>query len=130
MMSGLGIIKREGILHDGGRIAAKNVLFQLREQEFPDIKVILVYPFNGFTSSWPQEQRTEYQRLLPKYDKVVCACDQPGREAYLKRNRCLVDSSAHCIAYCTRDYGGTAYTVRYAGRKDVKIWKIDLYNGQ
>ena len=30
-------------------LAAK-VLFQLREKEFPYIKVILVYPFDGFTN--------------------------------------------------------------------------------
>lgn len=103
---------------------AAEVLFRLREEEFPNIKVILVYPFDGFIDRWPQAQRAKYQRLLPKYDKVVCASSQPEREAYLKRNRCLVDGSAYCIAYCAQDYGGTAYTVRYAGRKGIPVWNV------
>ena len=36
----------------------------------------------------------------------------------LKRNRYMVHHSSVCIAYCTKDAGGTAYTVRYA--KDTK----------
>ena len=101
-------------------LAAK-VLFQLREKEFPSINVILVYPFDGFADRWSPEQKAEHERLLPKYDKVVCVCGRPSREGYLARDRHLVDSSAYCIAYCTRDYGGTTYTVRYARQQGLMI---------
>lgn len=94
-------------------LAAK-VLFQLRKREFPQIKVILVYPFDGYTRWWTREQKREYRLLLPNYDKVVCVGDEAGREAYLWRNRHLVDGSSYCIYYCTRKEGGTAYTVAYA----------------
>lgn len=94
-------------------LAAK-VLFQMRKSEFPQIKVILVYPFDGYTRWWTREQKREYRMLLPKYDKVVCVVDQAGKEAYLWRNRHLVDGSGYCIYYCTRKEGGTAYTVAYA----------------
>lgn len=94
-------------------LAAK-VLFQMRKSEFPQIKVILVYPFDGYTRWWTREQKREYRMLLPKYDKVVCVVDQAGKEAYLWRNRHLVDGSGYCIYYCTRKDGGTAYTVAYA----------------
>ncbi|MDD6160757.1 MAG: SLOG family protein [Oscillospiraceae bacterium] len=110
----------------GYDMLAAKVLFRLRETEFPDIKVILVYPFDGFTDRWSPTQIADHQRLLPKYDKVVCVCDRPSREAYLKRNRHLVDGSAYCIAYCTRDYGGTAYTVRYARHQGLEIRNIDF----
>lgn len=106
-------------------LAAK-VLFQLREKEFPYIKVILVYPFDGFTSRWAPDQKAEYKRLLPKYNKVVCVCDRPSQEAYLTRDRYLVDGSAYCIAYCTRNYGGTAYTVRYARQQSLDVRNIDF----
>lgn len=91
-------------------LAAK-VLFQMRKSEFPQIKVILVYPFDGYTRWWTREQKREYRMLLPKYDKVVCVVDQAGKEAYLWRNRHLVDGSGYCIYYCTRKEGETAYTV-------------------
>lgn len=100
---------------------AARVLFALREREFPQIRVILVYPFDGFTRRWPPEQQAEYHRLLGGYDKVVRACAAPGRAAYLERDRQLVDGSAFCIAYCTRSTGGTAYTVGYARRQGLEI---------
>lgn len=90
------------------------VLFRMRKSEFPQIKVILVYPLDGYTRWWTREQKREYRMLLPKYDKVVCVVDQGGKEAYLLRNRHLVEGSSYCIYYCTRKEGGTAYTVSYA----------------
>lgn len=97
------------------------VLFRIRERAFPHIKVILVYPFDGFTSHWSPQQQADYAALLPKYDKIVCVCDKPSREAYLARNRHLVNASAYCIAYCTQRHGGTAYTVDYAKTQGVTI---------
>ena len=114
----------------GYDMLAARVLFRLRETEFPNIKVIIVYPFDGFTNRWSPMQKAEHLRLLTKYDKIVCVCDKPSKEAYLARDRHLVDGSAYCIAYCTRDYGGTAYTVRYARQKGVEVRNIVLYNGQ
>ena len=103
---------------------AAEVLFALRETEFIFIKVILVYPFDGFTSRWNQCQRETYNAMLPKYDKTVCVSTTPSREAYLKRNRHLVDGSKYCISYCTRNYGGTAYTVEYAKRQGLIVRNI------
>lgn len=107
---------------------AAEVLFQLREKEFPSIKVILVYPFDGYTNRWTPEQKADHKRQLPQYDKLVCVCNRSSREAYLIRNRYLVDGSAYCISYCTRDYGGTAYTVRYARQQGVTVCNVGLEN--
>ena len=96
---------------------AAQILFRLRETDFPHIKVILVYPFDGFTSRWTDDQKDTYAWMLSKYDKCVCMSPVPSKEAYLARDRHLVDKSSHCIAYCTRDTGGTAYTIRYAANK-------------
>ena len=103
---------------------AAKLLFRLKETEFPQIKVILVYPFEGFTSRWGPQQKAEFSSLLPKYDKMVCVSDRGSREAYLERDRHLVDGSAYCIAYCTRDTGGTAYTVRYANLNGLTVFNI------
>ena len=102
---------------------AAKLLFRLRTTDYPQIKVILVYPFEGFTSRWNDGQRAEYAaRLLPQYDKTVCVAQRASREAYLERDRHLVDSSAYCIAYCTHNSGGTAYTVRYAHQQGVPVY--------
>ncbi|MBU5626040.1 DUF1273 domain-containing protein [Oscillibacter sp. MSJ-2] len=96
---------------------AAQILFRLRETDFPYIKVILVYPFEDFTSRWTDDQKDTYARMLSKYDKCVCISPVSSKEAYLARDRRLVDESSHCVAYCTRNTGGTAYTLRYAANK-------------
>lgn len=103
---------------------AAKLLFRLRATDYPQIKVILVYPFEGITNRWSDEQRAEYARLLPKYDKAVCVAQRASREAYLARDRHLINGSAYCIAYCTRDSGGTAYTLRYAQQEGLKIFNV------
>ena len=100
------------------------LLMELREKDLLDIKVILVKPFEGYTSRWSNEQRKQYEALLPQYDKVVCMSDSPSRQAYLARNRHLVKHSAFCIAYCTRATGGTAYTVEYAWQLGVTVYNV------
>ena len=100
------------------------ILFRLRDTDFPDIKIIMVYPFEGFNSRWTDAQKETYARLLPKYDKRVCVAPAASREAYLARDRHLVDNSFICVAYCTRSSGGTAYTVRYAEHKGLEIHNV------
>lgn len=100
------------------------MLFRLREREYPEIKIILVYPFDGFISRWSDSQQATYARLLPMYDKRVCVCKSASRDAYLARDRHLVDYSSACIAYCTRQTGGTAYTIRYAAARGVPVFNV------
>ena len=100
------------------------MLFRLREREYPWIRIILVYPFDGFISRWNNKQKATYERLLPLYNKRVCVCKSPSREAYLTRDRHLVDCSSVCVAYCTRQTGGTAYTIRYAVARGVPVFNV------
>lgn len=102
---------------------AAEVLFELKKI-YPHIKVILVYPFEGFTNRWSAEQKATFAKLLPQYDKRVCVAQIASKEAYLKRDRHLVSGSAYCIAYCTRGTGGTAYTLKYATEQGVYIRNI------
>ena len=41
-----------------------------------------------------------------------------------ERNRKLVDMSTYCICYLTKATGGTAYTVKYAKKKNLQIINI------
>lgn len=103
---------------------AAEVLFKLRETRFPEIKIILVCPFPGMTDRWTIEQRTRYDYLFPQYDKVVYLAYKASREAYLARNRHLVDWSSYCICYCSKGCGGTAYTIYYAREHGLEIHNI------
>ncbi|MFR5889872.1 MAG: hypothetical protein ACLUFM_02695 [Lachnospiraceae bacterium] len=45
----------------------------------------------------------------------------------LKRNRYMVGRADACVAYCLRNSGGTAYTVRRAEEKHIPV--INLARG-
>lgn len=103
---------------------AAELLFRLRDVEHMGIRVILAYPFNGYTAHWSEEQKATYERLLPLYDERICVAEAASRGAYLQRDRYMVDASSMCIAYCTRQTGGTAYTIRYATKKGVPVINV------
>lgn len=71
-------------------------LLDLRRQ-YPQIRVILVLPFRGYQSRWTAAQQARAARIESQVDKVVYCCDAPSREAFLARDRHLVDGSAYCI---------------------------------
>ena len=98
-------------------------LLELRGQ-YPQIRVILVLPFRGYQSCWTAAQQAQTARIESQVDKVVYCCDTPSCEAFLARDRHLVDGSAYCIGCCTRAAGGTAYTLRYAERPRLQICNI------
>lgn len=105
----------------GYDIMAAQILFRLRD-EFPQIKVVLAYPFDGSTSRWTEGQRAAFSRSIPMYDMCIRISSTASRGSYLARNRYMVDHSDVCISYCTHQSGGTAYTVRYAQKKGIPVF--------
>lgn len=91
---------------------------------YPQIRVILVQPFQGYQSRWTPAQQARAAAVENRVDKVVICCRTPSREAFLARDRHLVDGSAYCIGYCTRSTGGTAYPLRYAQKQELQVWNI------
>ena len=107
---------------------AAELLFKIRDADAPFIKVILAYPFEGYTNRWRDPQKKKHRMLLPLYDQFVCVSSLPGSASYLERNRYLVDHSRYCICYCNRNWGGTAYTVRYAQQNSLKIHNTSSFD--
>jgi len=98
------------------------ILFRLRKTDFPQIKVILTYPFEGYQDGWKQMQRDQYAQIWHQFDKRVCVSHVACREAFLDRNRHMVDRSL--VACCTRERSGTGCTVRYAKSKGLTGFNI------
>ena len=103
------------------------ICFSLRESgQCPRMKVILVYPFDGFTKRWTVAQQETFHDLLGRYDKVVRLCKGPDYYARMMRNRYLVDRSGYCIAYCVETDGAAAYTIDYARKKGLEVINLAL----
>lgn len=103
-------------------LAAKTVLDL--KKNYPDIKLILVLPCLNQTRGWKDADVETYEKIKKRADKVVYTSEQYFRGCMQKRNRHLVDNSSMCICYLTKEDGGTAYTVEYAKRQNLRILNI------
>ncbi len=78
-------------------------------------------PFHGQEKSYPAREKEKYRALLKWCDKKVVLFPSYGNGVYLARDRYMVDVSDKILAYCKRETGGTAYTVRYARKKQIEV---------
>ena len=88
-------------------LAAMTVL-EARES-FPEIRLVVVLPYANQVDRWSAA------------DEVICLTDRYYTGCMFVRNRYLVDHSSLCVSYQTKQTGGTAYTVKYALKKGVKV---------
>ena len=92
------------------------------------IRVIEVLPYKGYRDCWTKAQQDHADLLDRKFDKVVYCCENASDEAFLTRDRHLVDCSSACISYCTRITGGTAYTVKYAMEHGIPVHNTSSFD--
>ncbi len=103
-------------------IAAQTVLDL--KKDYPHIKLILVLPCLSQTRSWNDSDKRMYDYIKEVADKYVYTSETYFNGCMQKRNRHLVDNSSICVCYLTEEKGGTAYTVKYANSKNLKIINI------
>ena len=109
----------------GFDLAAADIALSLRE-EFPDISVVAVIPFEGMHHRFPAAQRTLFERVAAEADEVITLALHYAPNVYALRNDYLVDNSSAVIAYFTGEKGGTAYTVRRAVKSLSLV--VNIYN--
>jgi uncharacterized phage-like protein YoqJ len=103
-------------------LAAETVLSV--KQDSPQIRLILVLPCLTQTSGWSEKDIAVYEEIKARCDKVVYTSKDYTRGCMFKRNCHLVDGSSVCLCYLTEQTGGTAYTVRYAYSRGLRIINI------
>lgn len=103
-------------------------LLDRRDQSGEKYKVISFLPYPDWRSGWAEEDILRQDRIMKRCDKVSYACPEYSRDAFLIRDRLLVDASGYCISYCNRTTGGTAYTVRYALKNDVPVFNASSWD--
>ncbi len=119
---------REGITNFvcGGAIgydtlAAKAVL---DVREILDIKLHIVIPCQNQSASFSEKQKADYDYILQNCDSSETLFDHYVRGCMHARNRKMADMSTACIAYCTQQTGGSAYTVKYAISQNIPIYFV------
>ncbi len=87
---------------------AAMMVVEVREA-FPNIRLIIVLPYANQTDRWGAA------------DEVVCLSEHYYNGCMFVRNRYLVDHSSICVSYQTKQSGGTAYTVKHALLKGLRV---------
>lgn len=94
---------------------------ELREGEYPHIRLEAALPFAGSQRRFHPADRALYEALLAKADVIWLAAKDYDRDAYFRRNDHIVEKSGRLIAVYDGKGGGTAYTVRAALRAGLPI---------
>lgn len=102
------------------------ILARVEHRLIPLIQQGVIY--FGIGGSLGLEQQRHAEKIDKQVDKIVYAAKEPSRGVYLLRDRHLVDCSAYCISYCTRNTGGTAYTVKYALEHGVTVYNASSFD--
>ena len=89
--------------------------------DMPEARLVLALPCYNHYKNWNKNDKRLLANLLERADEVVYVSEDYRPGCMHKRNRYMVDRSSHCITYCTKKTGGTAYTVHYAQKNDLTV---------
>lgn len=103
--------------------AAEEVL--LLRDELKSITLECAVPFKGQPDGWSEEDKRRYDAILASADEVKVLAESYSSDAYLARNRYMVDESDLVIAVYSGDGGGTGATVEYAKEKGRELLVIE-----
>lgn len=78
-------------------------------------------PYEGFGRKLAQPARAEFFRLLDGCDRTTVLFPRYTAGCFLARNRYMVDCADVLLAFCRKESGGTAYTVKYAESKGIPV---------
>ncbi len=102
-------------------LAALCVL-EIRE-EF-GLRLELYLPCRNQAYRWSSHDKNFYYHILDCADSVEYVSEAYTYSCMHDRNRRMVDGADVCVAYLKHSTGGTAYTVNYAHKKNVKVINI------
>ena len=84
-----------------------------KKQLFPDIRLVGCIPFENQARYYSPQDKKRYEHILSRCDERVIVSETYTKECYFQRNRFMCDRADCLIAYCLKNNGGTAYTVKY-----------------
>lgn len=105
----------------GFDLAAGEVVADLK-RVYSDVELIAALPYRNFSKLFHADAAEQYRRVADAADAVVAVSEDESRAAYRMRNDYLVNNSSVLVAWFDgQSRGGTAYTVRRARRKGVRV---------
>lgn len=87
------------------------------------IPVHAYVPFRDQGKKWPPTAFKRYENILDKSERVLYISEEYSNEAFLKRDRAMVDASTNVFALLDPEVtkGGTFYTVNYSKKRGIPV---------
>ena len=105
-------------------LAAENVLYL--KKTYPFLKLHLILPCKEQEEFWSKEDKEQYYSVLALANSVEFLYEKYNNHCMFERNRALTDSADILLCYLTNDSGGTAYTVKLAAKKKMRIIPVGI----
>ena len=99
-----------------------------KKKQTPHIRLVLMLPCRDQTKGWSQRNVDIFGYILAQADRVHYVSDVYTPFCMHERNRALVEGSQVCVAFCSEESGGSAYTVAQAKKQGLEI--VNLYMPQ
>lgn len=91
------------------------------KKDRPELQLEAWLPCQGQPVRWPRQDRSRYERLLARCDRVILVEQKYSEGCMLRRNRAMLDRADRLISVYSGGGGGTGQTVAYAKAKGLFI---------
>lgn len=88
------------------------------------IRLVIAVPCRNHDSKWSLSDRERMDVLRTYADEIIYVSEKYTKWCMFERNRYMVDRASYCISYCTKESGGTFYTVKYASESGLNRIEI------
>ena len=103
-------------------VAAKQViLFRISH---PDVSLVLFLPCLDQDSGWSMSQKDAYEYILSNADEVKYISENYDKTCMKRRNQSMAEECDIMIAYVSRDYSGSAQTMRMAVSLGKEVYNL------
>lgn len=105
---------------------AAEIVISLREI-YPWVRLTVVLPCADQAARWNAEEKRRWENIVHNSDHVETLAPVYDKSCMFRRNRYLVDNADLVLAaYHKGSTGGTAMTVDYAHKRQVKVRRISF----
>ena len=111
----------------GGAIGFDQIAASLivaKKETGNNVRLLFALPCRSQDALWSTEQKRLYRGLLDEADEIIYVSEEYTNDCMKKRNQYMVGRSAYCICVLIFETGGTAQTVKYAGKKNIKVINV------
>ena len=96
----------------------------LARETHAQMRLVAMIPCPSQPAMWPADERARYDALVAACDEVRVLEPSYSDGCMLRRNRAMVEAADVLITVFDGTPGGTAATVRYAGKLGCEIWPV------